>query len=184
MFLLLPEPIINIWGEVFIIEILYISTDGFPASKGQRFRHINTQQCGWKSWQQWQTARGAKKGIPPPRLGSISTLRSLCFYPLCVIFCERLRPPPAPERPKQVLWALRGPSALSVYRTAQRAGDSNYQQMTVAVLNADQMAIEGIAYVQLCEGKQGLGGGGRSQDKEKQKNNKRIKQKLCKIMSD
>lgn len=30
MFLWFPDPIINIWGEVFIIEILYISTDGFP----------------------------------------------------------------------------------------------------------------------------------------------------------
>lgn len=68
-----------------------------------------------------------------------------------------------------------GPSTLSVYRTAQRAGDSNYQQMTVAVLSADQMAMQGIAYVQLRGSKQRLGGGGRSQDKEKHK------KKNCKV---
>lgn len=30
MFLWFPEPITNIWREVFIIQILYISKDGFP----------------------------------------------------------------------------------------------------------------------------------------------------------
>lgn len=68
-----------------------------------------------------------------------------------------------------MLWAQRGLSLLSVYRTVQRAGDSNYQQMTVAVLSADQMAIEGIACVQICGSKQGPGGGGRRGEKEKQR---------------
>lgn len=40
----------------------------------------------------------------------------------------------------------------SVYPTAQHAGDSNYQQMTVAVLNAGQMVILGITHVQLWGG--------------------------------
>lgn len=41
---------------------------------------------------------------------------------------------------------------LSVYPAVQHAGDSNYQQMTVAVLDAGQMAIPGIARVQLWGG--------------------------------
>lgn len=116
-----------------------------------------------------------KKGIPLPRVFIPSAIHSVTL---------RLRLPPAPEPPKQVLWALRGPSTLSVYRSAQRAGDSNYQQMTVAVLNADQMAIEGIAYVQLCGSKRGRGGGGRSQDQEKQKKNKTTKHKVTSNKAD
>ena len=38
---------------------------------------------------------------------------------------------------------------LRVYPAAQHAGDRNYRQMTVAVLNAGQMAIRGIRHVQL-----------------------------------
>lgn len=107
-----------------------------------------------------------KKGIPLPRfalhLKKLVLLPPLC----CILSVSRQR-----QSDLNKCCGRCGPSTLSVYRTAQRAGDSNYQQMTVAVLNADQMAMQGIAYVQLCGSKQRLGGGGRSQDEEKHKKN-------------
>lgn len=76
-----------------------------------------------------------------------------------LLLCFQLPLPPALERPKQALRG-RGPSPVSVYRTAQCAGDSNYQQMTVAVPNVDQMVIQGIMYCMYgCEGDWGLAKG-------------------------
>lgn len=51
-------------------------------------------------------------------------------------------------------WWCQGPSVvpLSLYSAEQRAGDSYYQQVTVAVLNAGQMAIQGVVFIQLGEG--------------------------------
>lgn len=61
--------------------------------------------------------------------------------------------PPALRRPKQALRCRGSPLVTpSVYRTAQCAGDSNYQQMTVAVPNEGQMAIQGVMRVQLRGG--------------------------------
>lgn len=58
--------------------------------------------------------------------------------------------PPALKRPKQALWCRGSPLVTpSVYRTVQCAGDSNYQQMTVAVPNVDQMATRDVMRVQL-----------------------------------
>lgn len=58
-----------------------------------------------------------------------------------------------PKGSKLTRWC-QGPSVvtLSLYSTAQRAGDSYYQQVTVAVLNAGQMAIQGVVVIQLGEG--------------------------------
>lgn len=53
----------------------------------------------------------------------------------------------------KLTWWCQDPSVvmLSLYSTAQRAGDSYYQQVTVAVLNAGQMAIQGVVFIQLGE---------------------------------
>ncbi|CAB1414417.1 unnamed protein product [Pleuronectes platessa] len=71
----------------------------------------------------------------------------------------------APKQPKQALRCRGSPLVTpSVYRTAQCAGDSDYQQMTVAVPNVDQMAIQG-SRMYSCSG----GGGGEEQGARKTK---------------
>lgn len=120
-----------------------------------------------------------QKGIPPHRFAL--HLKKVVFLIPSVLYSVTLSISRQRQSELNKCCGRCGPSTLSVYRTAQRAGDSNYQQMTVAVLSAEQMAMQGIAYVQLCGSKQGLGGGGRSQVKEKHQKNKN-KQKNVKAL--
>lgn len=79
--------------------------------------------------------------------------RTPCKYILLSFYC-RFESAAARWGPNSSKQACRDPSVvtLSLYSAAQRAGDSYYQQVTVAGRNAGQMAIQGAPYME--EGQQ------------------------------